>query len=366
MPLKLAIIGTRGIPNRYGGFEELAQHLAAGLAQKGYTVTVYNSHRHPYRQSDWNGVSIAHCYDAEHLLGTAGQFIYDLNCIRHARKQKYDVILLLGYTSSSVWGRWYPKEAVVISNMDGLEWKREKYSGPVRRFLQYAEKLAVRHSHHLVADSPVIQQYLLGKYNKESSYIPYGANINDGQVTLPPGITAGAYYMLMARMEPENNIEMILDGFRQSQSPKKFVVVGSTDNRFGRQMVRKFKTDKRIIFTGAIYDSSLTHGLRHASAAYFHGHSVGGTNPSLLEAMADKTLIVSHDNPFNRAVLQEDAYYFKQAADIKKLIENGTLSGDRSYMVQNNFLKISRQYNWPAVTEQYHQLITNSINQPGQ
>src|SRR3982750_1944781 len=119
--MNIAIIGTRGIPNRYGGFEQLAEMLSVGLLQKGHSVTVYNSHKHPYQQKEWSGVKIIHCYDAEHILGTAGQFIYDLNCIRNAGKENFDVLLFLGYTSSSVWGRLFPKGSIIISNMDGLE-----------------------------------------------------------------------------------------------------------------------------------------------------------------------------------------------------------------------------------------------------
>ena len=101
-PLKIAIIGTRGIPNCYGGFEQLAQYLAAGMVQNGFDVTVYNSHKHPYQYKEWNGVKIVHCHDPEHRWGTAGQFIYDFNCLADARKRKFDVVLLMGYTSCSI------------------------------------------------------------------------------------------------------------------------------------------------------------------------------------------------------------------------------------------------------------------------
>ena len=131
MSLRIAILGTRGVPNHYGGFEQLAEHLGPGLVKAGHAVTVYNSHNHPWQEAQWEGVNIVHCYDPEYLLGSAGQFIYDLNCIIDARKKNFDVILQLGYTSSSVWGRFYPRDSVVISNMDGLEWKRAKYSKPL-------------------------------------------------------------------------------------------------------------------------------------------------------------------------------------------------------------------------------------------
>ena len=357
--MNIAIIGTRGIPNRYGGFEQFAEKLSVGLLQKGHTITVYNSHKHPYQKKEWNGIQIIHCYDAEHWLGTAGQFVYDLNCIRHAKKNNFDVILFLGYTSSSVWRRFFPKKALIISNMDGLEWKRSKYSPLVKVFLKYAEKLAVKYSDFLIADSPVIQAYLKNKYNTESRYIPYGAEaVVDlkEKLLVDFNVTANNYFMLMARMEPENNIEMILDGFHQSRSDKKFIVLGNTGNAFGRSMLKKFADDKRIQFAGAIFDSDITHSLRRFCSLYFHGHSVGGTNPSLLEAMADGALIATHDNEFNRAVVKEDAYYFTTATDVRNLV--GSVNTNQR-MIENNLAKINSQYNWPAVIEQYDEFITS-------
>jgi hypothetical protein len=116
--MRIGILGTRGIPNRYGGFEQITEWLAEGLVKKGHEVFVYNSHNHPNREKSWKGIHIIHCYDPEYLLKTAGQFIYDLNCIRDAGKRNFDVILFMGYTSSSIWAPVFPKQPVVISNMD--------------------------------------------------------------------------------------------------------------------------------------------------------------------------------------------------------------------------------------------------------
>ena len=136
--MKLAILGTRGIPNYYGGFEQFAQYLSKEFTSKGHEVYVYNSSAHPYKEKVWNGVNIIHCKDPEDKIGTAGQFIYDLNCILDSRKREFDIILQLGYTSSSVWNWLFSKKPVIITNMDGLEWKRSKYSKLVQRFLFYA------------------------------------------------------------------------------------------------------------------------------------------------------------------------------------------------------------------------------------
>ena len=363
-PLNIAILGSRGIPNNYGGFEQMAQWLATGLLKNGHAITVYNSNDHPYKEKEWHGVNIIHCYDAEHALGTAGQFIYDLNCIRNARKKKYDVILFLGYTSSSVWGRLFPKQAVIISNMDGLEWKRTKYSKPVRQFLKYAEKLAVRYSHYLISDSTAIRSYLLKKYNVESRYIPYGAEIASSpneSLLKEFGLIKFNYYMLMARMEPENNIDMILDGFCKSNAGCKFIVVGNYNNAFGRLMYKKYGDDKRVHFAGAVFDQEKTTAFRSFCELYFHGHSVGGTNPSLVEAMANSSVIAAHDNEFNRAVLQDDAFYFTGVEDVLQII-NKHREVDTGGMVQHNLKKIEEEFNWPQIIKGYEEFIIDCYN----
>ena len=363
--MNIAIIGTRGIPNHYGGFEQVAQHLAVGLLSKGHRVTVYNSHDHPYKQRDWKGVEIIHCYDGEKAIGTAGQFIYDLNCIRNARKKNFDVMLFLGYTSSSIWGRLFPKNVVIISNMDGMEWKRSKYSKLVRKFLLYAERLAVKYSHHLIADSTAVQAYLYKKYSIQSRYIPYGAEINieqDENTLKLFGLEKHNYYMLMARMEPENNIDMILAGFCKTGSDKKFVVVGNMNNSFGTKMLVRYGKDRRLILTGAIFDETKVTALRAFCRLYFHGHSVGGTNPSLLEAMASGALIAAHDNEFNRAVLQNDAFYFKTTDEVLQLINVVERTEQTEEMISNNSKKVKDKFNWPSITDEYEKCIIDCYN----
>ena len=364
MNLRIAIMGTRGIPNHYGGFEQLAEHLGPGLVKAGHEVTVYNSHNHPWQGKVWEGVNIVHCYDPEYLMGSAGQFIYDLNCIRDARDRNFDVILQLGYTSSSVWGLLFPERAVVLYNMDGLEWKRAKYSRMTRRFLLYAEKLAVRYSHFRISDSPVIQDYYKEKYGIGTEYIAYGADLfytADESVPGEYGLVPGDYLLLMARMEEENNIETILDGFVASGTEKKILVIGNISNRLGRYLKEKFGSDERIIFTGAIFEKEKLHSLKSFSWLYFHGHSTGGTNPSLLEAMASRALILAHENAFNRSVLGTDAYYFSSANDIAAFIEGFNRGEGEVAMTQRNYEKVVGKFTWPAIISQYERFILQSL-----
>ncbi|HEX8024368.1 DUF1972 domain-containing protein [Mucilaginibacter sp.] len=360
MKLKIAILGTRGIPNYYGGFEHISEYVSAGLVKKGHSVTVYNSHNHPYKADTWNGVNIVHCYDPEYLVGTAGQFAYDFNCLMDARKRKFDVVLLMGYTSSSVWGHLYPPNSVIITNMDGLEWKRSKYSKPVQKFLKYAEKLAVKHSQYYISDSRVIRSYLKDKYEVDSRYIPYGADLfseQEREQVDKSEVLKEDYFLLMARMEPENNIETILEGFNNSSSKKSFMVLGDTGNRFGKFITHKFKNDDRIQFKGSNFDNSVVRALQNNSYLYFHGHSVGGTNPSLLEAMASEALIAAHNNPFNKSVLNSDAFYFDNSTEVRHLVENVQRKDTEREMVKNNLHKIQNQFSWEVVINDYEDFI---------
>lgn len=355
--MRIAIIGTRGIPNHYGGFEQCAEYLAVGLVKKGYEVVVYNSHNHSYQESHWQSVEICHQYDPEHKIGTAGQFVYDLNCIRDLRRKNFDIVLQLGYCSSSVWSWLMPKNAVVTTNMDGLEWKRTKYSKPVKQFLKYAEKLAVKHSDHLIADSPEIKRYLEQKYGKQTTYIPYGAELfeNSNESILNEyDLQPYSYDMLVARMEPENSIEMILDGVVKANLDRPFLVVGCSGNAFSGYLKEKFKRNAQIRFYNGIYDMNKLNNLRHYSNLYFHGHTVGGTNPSLLESMACNSLVCAHENKFNSAVLGIDALYFSTENDVAgHLLTACKSSGDYDGMVASNVTKIREVYTVSNVVDAY-------------
>jgi glycosyltransferase involved in cell wall biosynthesis len=298
------------------------------------------------------------------MLGSAGQFIYDLNCLIDARKRHFDVILQLGYTSSSIWGALFPSGSTVIYNLDGLEWQRTKYSPVIRRFLLYAERLAVKYSDFYIADNPVIQTYFKDKYGILSEYIAYGAELfatADPDVSKQYGVSPGSYLLLMARMEPENNIETILDGYTRSRTEKPILVVGDTVNKFSKYLRDKFRGDHRIVFTGGIYDNWKTHCLRAFSHLYFHGHSTGGTNPSLLEAMASQALIAAHDNAFNRQVLAEDALYFANAEDITRLVEGLPAGLPAADMKRRNREKIVKDFNWPDIISHYEQFIMQCL-----
>lgn len=353
--MKIGILGTRGIPNNYGGFEECAQHLAVHLVKMGHQVWVYNSHRHPFAQKNFEGVEIIHKYDPEHRFGTVGQFIYDLNCIIDSRQRDFEIILLLGYTSSSLWQRLIPKRPVIISNMDGLEWQRSKYSKSVRKFLRYAEKWAAQGSDILVADSLAIQRHLNQKYATDSVHIAYGAkdmSKSDESVLETYNLEKEAYNLLVARLEPENNIETILDGVLVSETNLPFLVIGNHETDYGSFLKSRYK-DSRIRFLKGIYNKGKLDNLRHFAKLYFHGHSVGGTNPSLLEAMACKVFIVAHANPFNREVLGDNAAYFSDSSDVANHLDHWEKTSAAQEHIAANLRRIKDKYQWQLVAEEY-------------
>ncbi|TCZ70602.1 DUF1972 domain-containing protein [Flaviaesturariibacter aridisoli] len=365
-PLRIALLGTRGIPNRYGGFEQISETLAAGLAARGHAVTVYCSGTHPDKSPSWQGVRRVLCTDPEERLGTFGQFLYDRNCLRHAAREGYDALLFLGYTSSSVWGPWFPRGCAILSNMDGLEWKRSKYAAPVRRFLRRAEAWAVRYSHRHIADSPVIKEYLDARYGIDSVYIPYGAEVrrdHDAATLALYGLQPDNYYMLMARMEPENHVAGILEGYVRSGSARSMLVVGNAANRYGSILRKRFSRHTGIRFLGPLFDQETVHQLRAQATLYFHGHSVGGTNPSLLEAMASGAFIAAHRNPFNSRILGEDGLYFTTADEVAQLIKEHHETAIRPQRARHQ-LKIERDYAWTPVIDLYEQVIYQTCRAP--
>lgn len=333
--MKIAILGTRGIPNHYGGFEQYAELLSTYLAKEGWEVTVYNTHDHPYQNNEFNGVKIIHKYNPEHYLGSFGQFVYDLLCILNIRKKNYDIVYQLGYTSSAIFNFLLPRKPLIVTNMDGLEWKRTKYGKYVQKFLLYSEQIVARKSDYLIADSLGIKDYLLSRYKIDSFYSSYTAKavteyqkINWSRV----GLNADQYNLLVARLVPENNVEPIIESHTIDNYCFPLLIIGNTDTKFGQYLLSKFCSFKHIHFIGGVYDKQELNALRNGANLYFHGHSVGGTNPSLLEAMACECSIIAHDNTFNKTILGNNALYFNDAVGLNKILQT-----------QNHFLDFFAQ-----------------------
>jgi glycosyltransferase involved in cell wall biosynthesis len=366
--MKIAILGSRGIPNQYGGFEQFAEAFSVRMAARGHEVYVLQSSLHPYQEKMYHGVHICSVYDAEAVLGTIGQFVFDWNGINACRKLQPDIILQLGYTSSIIWYWRLPKKhSLIFTNMDGLEWKRSKYSPMVQRFLRWAESLAVKSSYRLIADNQEIQSYLKENYQVDSDYVAYGADLfqaaDEGSIYAEK-LKPYTYNMLIARMEPENHVEEILQAHSKVQSSNLLLVFGAYENEYGKRCKHLYESEK-IRFMGGCYDIGRLNQLRHFSDLYFHGHSVGGTNPSLLEAMASQALIIAHNNAFNRAVLGQDSFYFASVNELQALLEQKPEKAAYQHWILNNEEKISKHYNWEVITNQLEHIFQQSLQHAG-
>jgi len=355
--MKIAILGTRGIPNNYGGFEQLADYLARDLSNKGYDVTVYNPTDHPYKKNSLKNIKIKRIFSNESYLGFLNVFLYDFLCLMHATTQNYDIILELGYHPASIFYKFYKlfkPDDLIVTNMAGMEWKRSKWGKQTQKFIKFCEKKAVENSDILISDNLGIQDYYEKTYSKNSDYIAYGA-----EPFLDPKIeylnefklTKNSYYLLIARFQKDNNIELTLDGYVKSGAKEPFIVIGSHENKYGQYLIEKYKNNN-IKFVGGIYDYQYLSSLRYYCLLYFHGHSCGGTNPSLLEAMASKTNIASYDNIFNRNVLEKNAVYFSNSLDVKNIIKNLDLSLYNTFKT-NNLEKVKTMYNWDKICLDY-------------
>lgn len=365
LKIKLGILGCRGIPNHYGGYEQFAQYLSKGLVARGYEVWVYNSSLHPYQADEWEGVKLIHCYDPEDKLGAFGQFVYDFHCLRDASKRPFDVLLQLGYTSSAIWHRLWPKNMLQVMHMDGLEWKRSKYSPLVQRFLHKMEAWAAQKADALVADSEVIQTYLKDHYQQDAAFIPYGAPLGispNVQDLAPWGLVAKQYFLAIARFVPENNLEPIIQGYLASQHPFPLVLVGEPRHRYGQYLQKRYASS-RVVFIGSIYDQTMLDSLRFHAGLYFHGHSVGGTNPSLLEAMACQVPICAHDNPFNRAVLGTEALYFDGDTAISDHLSKWEQISFPFQWIVANAEKIQHKYHWEKILDAYEGLFGRMLKE---
>jgi glycosyltransferase involved in cell wall biosynthesis len=364
--MKIAILGTRGIPNNYGGFEQCAEYLSVGLVEKGHEVTIYSPTFHPYKEESYKGVKIVRKASPEFILGqSASNFIYDYLCLKDAVKQDFDIILELGLITASLSLIFCNHRGKVIAtNLDGLEWKRSKWSKIVQKITKTLEEYGVKHSDYLIADNAGIQEYIHDEYNRKSEFIAYGAVDIKPQNTdclSEYGLKANNYLLSVARLEPENNLEMMFDGYIASGIDTPYFVVGNHLTNYGDFLKDKYR-NTGIIFLGGIFNKEHLDNIRYYSKYYLHGHSVGGTNPALLEAMAAQTFIIAHDNLFNKSVINENAYYFNSSNLLANLLKDNEIIKNKSSFVKNNLSRIDKTYRWSIVVDQYESYFKRILN----
>ena len=230
--------------------------------------------------------------------------------------------------------------------------------------MKYLEVLAVKRSHYIVSDNLGIQEYYKENFNKDSFLISYGADSNlthDENDLLSFKISAGNFFLLIARMEPENNIDVILQAYKKSGRTESFLVIGNYETKHGRYLYKKHNNNQ-INFLGSIYNKKILDSLRYYCKAYLHGHSVGGTNPSLLEAMASSCFIIAHKNPFNNSVLKEGGVYFDSIETLKTIFDtvDAEIFNYKTKFIQGNLSEINKNYNWQLIIDK-HETIFKSI-----
>ena len=355
--MKIAILGTRGIPNNYGGFEQCAEYLSIGLVEKGHQVTVYSPDFHPYKEEVYQGIRIIRKASFQSFFGnSASNFIYDYLCLKDAVKKDFDIILELGLITSALSIIFCNhKNKVIVTNLDGLEWKRSKWNNIIQNITKTLEKYGVKHSDYLIADNVGIKKYIHDTYNRDSEFIPYGAiavAIPNPNCLKELGLVPDNYLLSIARLEPENNLETMFDGYIASEIKIPYFVVGNHLTAYGDFLKDKYR-NTGIIFLGGIFNKLHLDNFRYYSSFYLHGHSVGGTNPSLLEAMAANTFILAHDNQFNKSVINENAYYFNSPNSLATLLTDNEILKNKLEFARNNLKRIDEVYKWSVVVNQY-------------
>ncbi len=312
----LNILGIRGIPAAHGGFETFAQRLAQHLVVQGYSVSVYCQSAPGAdlkgREDSWNGIHRVHF--GTRARGALATMEFDLACVRHVVDQP-GVDLVLGYNTALFTLIQKRRGRRVYMNMDGVEWHRQKWSSPAKQWLKLNERIGARSCAQPIADHPGIAAHINARHGREPVIIPYGGDlISDADpahlASVGFGLERDGYFVSVARIEPENSILEIVQAHARARTDLKLVVLGKLDvqNAYHRQIWTTAGPD--VLFPGPIYDQPRLGALRYCARAYVHGHQVGGTNPSLVEALGAGNAVIAHDNQFNRWTAGPDQAYF--------------------------------------------------------
>ncbi|AEH87625.1 DUF1972 domain-containing protein [Mesorhizobium opportunistum] len=313
----ILILGTRGIPAAHGGFETFAEKLALFLAGRGWKVGVYCQEEvervdRRMRTETWRGIELIHIQVAS--KGPRATLEFDWQCVLDAARRP-GVCLVLGYNGAVflTWLRLMRRK--IITNMDGIEWRRPKWGPAARAWFWLNEWIGAWASQRLVADHPVIADHLATRRPRSAiTTIAYGAD----PVTAAPeapvralGLEPGKYLISIARIEPDNNILPIVEAFCSQKRDMKLVVLGTLSDEIAYHVAIRKAANASVVLPGAIYDQATVKALRYHARAYLHGHTVGGTNPSLVEALAAGNMVIAHDNPYNRWTAGAAAIFFK-------------------------------------------------------
>ena len=353
---KVAIVGIQGVPAKYGGFESLVENIIGDNCSPDIQYTVfcsgkdYKTHLKSYKGARLKYIS---AFRANGIQSVPYDILSMIKCVRG-----YDDIVILGVSGCiflPILRLLYHKRLII--NIDGLEHKRDKWGKMAKKFLRFSEAMAVRYANVVIADNKGIQDYVKETYKKDSSLVAYGGdhaqrNLSEEQqiqLISKYGIVAGNYAVSLCRIEPENNSNLICDAF--SESGKVLVFVGNWNhNEYGRSLKKKYESYRNIKMIDAVYDLDELYALRNQCSCYIHGHSAGGTNPSLVEAMFFGKPILTYDVVYNRETTENKAYYFKSKEQLIELLHRKNKNGDNMREIAE------RRYVWKLVAKQYEAL----------
>ena len=355
-------MGTRGVPASYGGFETAVEEIGKRLAARGYDITVYC--RNPGQNiTEYEGMTLVNLPAVRHRMAETLSHT-SLSAARAVIKDKPDVALVLNAGNAPLIKPLKAAGIPVAIHLDGLESKREKWRGAGARYYRWAEKVAVRNGDEVIADAQSIADHVRTLYGRECTVIPYGAEVIDpGSDRLAEvDVIRRDYHLIVARLEPENHVLEAVHGYLLSEETRPLLVVGSApysqwyidrvnDVAAGHASVRML---------GSIYDHELLNQLYANARTYIHGHSVGGTNPSLLRAMGAGAPVLAYDCEFNREVTADRAFFWNDAESLSVILDEvaeGEVDDELAEMSDAGRERITQRYQWDAVTDDYQALI---------
>lgn len=357
MTKKIAIIGTVGVPATYGGFETLAEYLTKHLGAQ-FDITVYcSSKSYPSQLKTHNNAKLKFIpIEANGVQSILYDIVSIFNALFYA-----DVILILGVSGCTVlpFVKLFSSKKVIV-NIDGMEWKRIKWGKFARWFLKFSEKIGVKYADIVITDNKVIQDYVKSNYHVESELIAYGAdhskkeNITENVLIKHPFLNH-KYAFKVCRIEPENNIHLILEAFSESPSLP-IVIVGNWNNSdYGKELMQKYDGFNTIYLLQPIYDQTILNQIRSNCSVYIHGHSAGGTNPSLVEAMYLELPIIAYGVSYNKETTKNKAVYFDTKKGLVEILTNLN-QPELDQMAQNLKVIADTNYKWNIIAEQYSKL----------
>lgn len=354
--LRIALVGTQGVPNAYGGFETLAEYLVHALAER-YELTVYcSSVDQKQCPETYQGAQLSYWPIGSH--GAAGM-VYDSLTLIHARFT-HDVVLFLGFGAGLVAPLIPGLKRRMVLNFGGLDWKRDKWSPRAKAVIQLCERWLVGRSAKVVADNELIADYVREQYGLATEFIAYGGDQAVQRPVDPALLPAypflgGRYALGLARIQADNNIEMLLSGFpREAGYPLVFIGNWQASD-YGRELRKRFDGTPHLVLLDAIYDRQVLDVIRSNCYLYLHGHSAGGTNPSLCEAMYLGLPVAAYSSGYNERTMANRGWFFRDAAELSRLVMAFDEREGRRVGLQ--LQQVARErYTWAAVAEGYARL----------